>query len=660
MNWLSLSFGEIAGLWIAASAVALWLYLHSRRPLRHRVSTLRFWNSAQGAPVLQRRWLREPWALLAQLILLILVIAALGNPHWGRQQQGRSVVIVLDTSVWSQAQPRGESTWIDQIRAEARRVLDSLPSTDRVLLLRAEPDSLPILPFTSDQAALRRAIADASPTSVVADVPAALELARGALADSPRGLLVYVGPGLLDDRQSQQIDEFRQRLVEAGSGGTPPQFLVRLAGDPASIQNRGITGLALRRNAGHPDEWSVLTEVKNYGDTRASVMLHLSVGAKKLQQRSLALAPGEAQRVESDIVWSDGGFLQAEITPHDALAADDRASVEIPSFRPVRVGVVAGRSGFTNNLESVLAANPYVGAESLGPAATAAGTPEVAIYAGVNPPAHPAANSIWFVTGPAHGATNPVRIVSWDSQHPVTRWIRTRDVSVRNPAHLSVQPNDKILAFAEGNPPTPLILAREEGGSKMLILGFDPNGSSLQFESAFPLLMAGSIEWLTQTVEDVAQSSVTGNIDLRSAATRIVAPSGNDVPFERTGSEIHFFASEAGLYRLIEPAREREIAVNIPALPQQRWVLISSEEAPLETEPILNSGRDLWPWLAALAIVPLWLEWWLFYSGHGIRRLLVEPDSLTNARPPNITSGDDLGLHLRGSDAETHQHHFVK
>ena len=101
--------------------------------------------------MLQRRWLREPWAFVAQIVLLLLLIAALANPHWGRQDESRSVAMVLDTSVWSQAQPGGGLRWIDDVRDEANRVLDSLPPGDRVLLLRSEPDALPILPSTSDR-----------------------------------------------------------------------------------------------------------------------------------------------------------------------------------------------------------------------------------------------------------------------------------------------------------------------------------------------------------------------------------------------------------------------------------------------------------------------------------------------------------------------------
>ena len=154
----------------------------------------------------------------------------------------------------------------------------------------------------------------------------------------------------------------------------------------------------------HPDQWSVLTEIKNYSSTQASVALNLSVGGKNLQQRSLTLAPAKRKkfRIKSD--WSDGGFLQAEITPADELEADNRAAVEIPSFRPIRVGMFAGQSTFTSNLEAVLAANPYIDSRIFGAGATGADKPDVKIYAGVNPPAHPSSNSIWFVSGLLRGS----------------------------------------------------------------------------------------------------------------------------------------------------------------------------------------------------------------------------------------------------------------
>src|SRR6266481_4347394 len=181
MNWLALSPAEIAVVWTGLVAAALWLYLHHRRPQHRKVSTLRFWASVQPVSQPRRRKLREPWAFLAQIVFLLLLVLALANPRWGPSSEGRNVVMVLDASIWSQAHPAGEPAWIDRERAEALRLLDSLPAGDRVLLLRAEADAPPVLPFTTDRAALRRAIRDVQPSSVAADLPRALQMGRAAL-----------------------------------------------------------------------------------------------------------------------------------------------------------------------------------------------------------------------------------------------------------------------------------------------------------------------------------------------------------------------------------------------------------------------------------------------------------------------------------------------
>src|ERR1700675_4789579 len=136
MNWLALTPLEVAVVWSALAALALWLYLHHRRPQRRKVSTLRFWASVQPVAQPRRRRLREPWALLAQILFLLLLILALANPRLGVTYEGRSVVIVLDASIWSQARTAGEIPWIDRERVEALSMLESLPVGARVLLVR--------------------------------------------------------------------------------------------------------------------------------------------------------------------------------------------------------------------------------------------------------------------------------------------------------------------------------------------------------------------------------------------------------------------------------------------------------------------------------------------------------------------------------------------
>jgi Ca-activated chloride channel family protein len=621
MNWLALSPAEIAAVWTALAAAALWLYLHHRRPRHRKVSTLRFWASVQPVSQPRRRKLREPWAFVAQIAFLLLLVLALANPRWGPAADSRSVAIVLDTSIWSQARPAGEPAWIDRERAETLRLLDALPNGDRVLLLRAEADAPPLLPFTTDHGALRRAILEAQPSSVVADLPRALETGRAALGGATRSLLAYVGPGLVDPGQSRALDEFRAGLESPGRGGGEPQFLMRLVGDWPSVQNRGITRLSLRRDAAQPDRWHLLTQLKNYGHQKADAVLSFSVNGQPLGQRKVTLAPDALVNAEEEFTWNQGGLLRAELSPSDALQADDRATVNLPTFRTVRVAVFAANaSPFTSDLLGVLSSDPYVQAQVLPAGNSADVSPDIAIYQGANLPPRVDSNSIYFLSGPFVAGSRPLRVTGWNPQHAVTRWVRTHDISVRNPAALKVEPGDAVLASTEGDPPAPLILARERDGRRILIVGFNPHDSNFPMESAFPLLMAGSVEWMTHSVDDVSDSHSTGEIDLPGPVTKIGAPSGKEVPFARKGSDVHFLALETGTYRIAAPGGETNIAVNAPMLPAERVQLTAAETADVQAEALPPAGWNAWRWLVVLAIVALWLEWWLYYTARERQR----------------------------------------
>ena len=74
------------------------------------------------------------------------------------------------------------------------------------------------------------------------------------------------------------------------------------------------------------------------------------------------------------------------------------------------------------------------------------------------------------------------------------------------------------------------------------------------------------------------------------------------------------------MYRIVAPGGETSIAVNPPALPAQRVQLTAAEAAEVEREPLPPATWDLWRWLVLLAIVALWLEWWLYYAARERQR----------------------------------------
>src|SRR5260370_7784248 len=121
-----------------------------------------------------------------------------------------------------------------------------------------------------------------------------------------------------------------------GNGGQP-QFLVRLTGGDAPVQNRGITRLSLRRDAAQPDLWHLLTQVKNYSDAKANVVLKLSVSGQPLGQRTISLSPGELANAENEFTWAEGGLLQAGSSPPNPLAPRRRPAVNMPPSPVIRL-----------------------------------------------------------------------------------------------------------------------------------------------------------------------------------------------------------------------------------------------------------------------------------------------------------------------------------
>jgi hypothetical protein len=74
------------------------------------------------------------------------------------------------------------------------------------------------------------------------------------------------------------------------------------------------------------------------------------------------------------------------------------------------------------------------------------------------------------------------------------------------------------------------------------------------------------------------------------------------------------------MYRVTAPGGETNFAVNPPALPTDRVQLTTAEAAGIEGEQLPPTSWDLWRWLVLLAIVTLWLEWWLYYSAREKQR----------------------------------------
>lgn len=140
----------------------------------------------------QRKRLRlEQMLLLASRCLIIALLAlALGKPVIGAIREGlasssRTLYIVLDNSLTQQTTPTGQASSLALAKQNAITTLNQLDMQrgDRAaLILAGSPVQSVVLPPASDLAQVRRLIEQVEATDSAADIPAAMEAVRAAIA----------------------------------------------------------------------------------------------------------------------------------------------------------------------------------------------------------------------------------------------------------------------------------------------------------------------------------------------------------------------------------------------------------------------------------------------------------------------------------------------
>jgi hypothetical protein len=195
------------------------------------------------------------------------------------------------------------------------------------------------------------------------------------------------------------------------------------------------------------------------------------------------------------------------------------------------------------------------------------------------------------------------------------------------------------LVAAEGGP---LVLIGERQGRRIAVLSFDLRQSDLPLRVAFPILMANITDWLSPGTAFDARGGLQPGDTVRispAATTRFVVVARPDGTLWRTelGTEELIFGdtTQLGLYEVTlqddlsdQPAGS--FAVNLFA-PQESALAPAGALRIGQVETIDAAAREnvgqleLWPWIVALALAVLIVEWWVYHQGPRLPRL---PSSL--------------------------------
>jgi Ca-activated chloride channel homolog len=596
----------LAGLFalIIPAIVALY-FLRVRRPEVPLSSTL-LWRRAlrdrQASVPWQR--LRFSWLLLLQLLAAALLVFALMRPAVTTHAAlATDTIVVIDDSMSMQATDVSPSRF-EVARQKARAIFDQMTAGTRVSLVAMDDHPRLLASRTGDPGPLRDALDRLHPSNGGADLHGALAVAASTAGASEGARLVLLSDGITEGLRAPLTLPFAVDYQRIG----------------VTAENMAVTALTIVTQPGQRD---AVAHVENLGRERASSSLELRVDGRIVDLRHLDLEPHAGTDVLVPLP-ARAGEVTATLTPHDALAVDDSATVAAQPGRTYHVELVTAHDVF---LDRALRLRPDIALATVTPDHY---RPDAAVdmwvFDGFLPKTLPD-QPYWVVAPPSSVALGAGEVVAGGhpraavAADPVVSGVDLSTVHVARTRDLRSSTFGRAVIESEAGP---LLLLRDSA-PRAALLGFDVHDSDLPLRNAFPLLVDRVSRFLLpedlpareqgpgDLVQITPENGVTDVTVTRPDGTAVAlgAEPGRTLTYGDTG--------EVGLYTVNEKrsggqtALVSHFAVNAfdplrsSIAPHSRLDL--SGAATAATVPAPASQQDIWPWLAALLLAVLTIEW---------------------------------------------------
>ncbi len=620
--------GLLAPLALAFSALAIpiiILYMLRLRRRETRVSSTLLWRQLLRDREANAPWqkLRRNLLLFLQLLILLVLVLALARPFIAARAVARgSLTLVLDGSASMNATDE-QPTRFARAQTAAKQLMDGFGSNDTMTVILATENPRVLIAGARDRTALARAIDSATPGQGPADW-------EGTLA---------------------QAAASKSSIVIIGDGGLPDD-LPPLPGEVHYIpigrraDNLGITALSARAAPGLGG-LQLFAAISNFSDADARTLVAISLDGTLYDSRELAVPAGKSTDLVLDNLPATARVIQARLTApaggtlNDILPLDNTAWAINAPQKLVQVLVLGDKNIF---LDQALALSPGVVAQR---ATGAPATPfDLTIYDGVFTGTLPAGDLLLINPPPGTplvdvtGVTTQTAITriadSADSSvPPLLRYVDFGNVHIRQAQAIRAPGWLRPLVEASGGP---LLLAGRspQTGRKVAVLAFDLHDSDLPLQVSFPILIANLLDWYAPTrAQAVASEGLRPGQPLAvtppAGATEvsIVKPDGTTWRAPASEGDIRFTQTDMlGVYTVHIRSADGEttdaFAVNLfdpresDVRPRESIRIGRVEVSAAQATSDALARREFWPWLAALVLAVLAVEWWVYHRGTSI------------------------------------------
>ncbi len=611
--------------------VIVLLYILRLKRKERVVPSNLLWDSAIRDLQANAPWqkLRSSLLMWLQLSFLALAVFALARPALRvLSRGGQSVAIVLDASASMGATDVAPSRF-EAAKAQATTLINALSSSDSATILWAGPQTRVLAPLSSDKGALKRALASATNADTGCDLRGAITLAASLLKDKQKGgngaQIYVVSDGAVPAVQDLDVQNVGLQFVRVG----------------VSSNNLAITALDARRGyAGGGAQ--VFATVSNYSDSARTLNLELSRGDDLLEVRPISVppgkknddgttAPGTHAELFDDLKFTDGEFT-ARLGGDgfkDDLACDNVAYARLDAPRIVNVWLASDNVFLEKALNVDSNTRVFVGNDAGGRDF------DVVVCDGSVPKKLGGANQLIFNTTtplcPVEvvGVAPEPSVADYDRTHPVARYAPWNDIKFAQSMAVKVKDWGQPIVEAEK---TPLIVAGEKGGQRVVWCGFDLRDTDLPLRVAFPIFVTNAVRWLSAPRGSNATSEGaplrTGDaIPLLAPPTArdvsVQLPDGSKLAAARTGAAddgaITFDAAKVGTYTASDKDWNQKFSVSLLNKAESdiapRAALQIADKKPIAAENRARTNRELWGYLISLGLCILGIEWWVFHRG---------------------------------------------
>jgi hypothetical protein len=609
MNFISPINFLFAGL---ISALLLLYVLRLRRKERVVSSTL-LWQTALRDLQANAPWqkLRSSLLMWLQILFLAFAIIALTRPAIKvLSSGGQSIAIILDASGSMKATDVAPSRFASA-QNEANRLINALSSGDAATVISASNQTRVLAPLTANKNVLKRAVANARTSDTGCNLRDAIVLAASLLQKKKNAQVYVLSDGAVTPINDLALGDLGLQFVKIGRRN----------------DNVGITAMDVRRGYGGGAA-QVFVTVRNFSNEEKKINLDLAHDGDLISVQPLTVPAKSTQSQLFDAEYPSGLF-SVSFDEKDDLATDNAAYANLAAPRTIKVLLLSNGDLF---LEKALNVNPNVQLVRASTPAAASGDYDVVVCDGIAPPKSKA-NQLVFNTVTELSPVEKIGVVStpsvadWDRKHPVTRYASWNDVRFAKSTVVKLKPWGESVVDAES---TPLVVAGERGGRRVVWCGFDVRDTDLPLRVAFPIFVQASLRWLTaprgtstQALEstpfragDVVPLAPPANVkEIRMAfpdkSTHRVPVAANPLLFSLT--------DQAGVYTASAGNWKKTFGVNLLSKTESdlapRDAIRIGEGKPISGENRARANKELWGYLALFALVLLGVEWWVYHRG---------------------------------------------